>query len=275
MIRQDAAMPVSRFCTLIGIPRRTYPRHPARSRAGEPVAKGPWPAPVRESVEPVAAKYAAHRPARGHRKIHARMAVDGHPASASTVERAMRARGLLQPVDYQGERREPDKARKAAFADAPTRPNEVWRADAIEAVRIGIAETERIGGASLASLPPVNPETGEIRRIKLVTDNGGAFARFIASRPKLLHIRTRAKSPSQNGLRERGFGSRKYEHLYRVHEQIATVEDLYREAEAYRAVFNAIRPHETLGFRRPAEILRDPSLHPIHKQQTRDLVPEP
>ena len=317
MIRQDAAMPVSRFCTLIGIPRRTYHRQLARHRAGEPVVKGPWPAPVVERVEPVAAKYAADWPAWGHRKIHALMAVDGHAASASTVERALRARGLLQPVDYQGERRELAKARKAAFAEPPTRPNEVWQldfseyetrtggiwrlagvtdyftkyehgwhiaptctgTDAIEAVRIAIAEAERLGGAPLSSLLPVNPTTGEIQRIKLVTDNGGAFkgvafARFIASRPELLHIRTRAKSPGQNGVRERGFGSLKYEHLYRVHEQIATAEDLYREAEAYRAVFNEVRPHEALGFRRPAEILRDPSLHPIHKHQTRDLVPK-
>ena len=146
-------------------------------------------------------------------------------------------------------------------------------------MRIAIAEAERIGGAPLASLLPLDPATGEIRRIKLVTDNGGAFkgtafARFIASRPELLHLRTRAKSPGQNGVRERGFGSLTYEHLYRVHEQIATVEDLHREAEAYRVVFNEIRPHEALGFHRPAEILRNPSLHPVHKHQTRDLVPE-
>lgn len=55
-------------------------------------------------------------------------------------------------------------------------------------------------------------------RIRLVTDNGGAFkgaafAKFIASRPELAHIRTRAKSPGQNGVRERAFGSLKYEHL--------------------------------------------------------------
>lgn len=317
MIRQDAAMPVSRFCTLIGIPRRTYHRHLARHRAGEQVAKGPWPAPVREGVEPVAAKYAADWPAWGHRKIHALMAVDGHAVSPSTVERAMRARGLLQPVDYQGERRELAKARKAAFADPPTRPNEVWQldfseyettaggiwrlagvadyftkyehgwhiaptctgTDAIEAVRIAIAEAERLGGAPLSSLLPVNPETGAIHQIKLVTDNGGAFkgvafARFIASRPELLHIRTRAKSPGQNGVRERGFGSLKYEHLYRVHEQIATVKDLHREAEAYRAVFNEIRPHDAFGFRRPVGFLRDPSLHPIHKNQTQAPEPE-
>ena len=75
-------------------------------------------------------------------------------------------------------------------------------------------------------------------------------------------------------MRERAFGSLKYEHLYRIHERIATVEDLHREAETYRAVFNEIRPHEALGFHRPAEILRDPSLHPVHKNQTRDLLPE-
>jgi putative transposase len=128
-------------------------------------------------------------------------------------------------------------------------------------------------------LLPVDPDTGDPHRIKLVTDNGGAFkgvafAKFIASRPELLHIRTRAKSPGQNGVRERAFGSLKYEHLYRVHKQIATVEDLHREAEHYRGVFNHIRPHEALGFHRPIEILADPLLHPIHKNQPEDLVPQ-
>ena len=59
MIRQDAAMPVSRFCALTGIPRRTYQRKLARMRQGEPPVKGPWPAPAVEVFEPVAAKYAA------------------------------------------------------------------------------------------------------------------------------------------------------------------------------------------------------------------------
>ena len=61
----------------------------------------------------------------------------------------------------------------------------------------------------------------------------------------------RAKSPGQNGVRERAFGSLKYEHLYRHAEQIATLGDLYREAEACRHVFNEIRPHEALGMHRP------------------------
>ena len=45
VIRQDAAMPVSRFCQLTGIPRRTYHRWHGQC-AGTGRAKGPWPAPV-------------------------------------------------------------------------------------------------------------------------------------------------------------------------------------------------------------------------------------
>lgn len=125
----------------------------------------------------------------------------------------------------------------------------------------------------------MNPDTGDPVRIKLVTDDGGAFkdaafASFIASRPALLHIRTGAVNPGQNEVRERGFDSLKYEHLYRLRKQITTVEDLYREAEHYRGVFNHIRPHEALDFHRAIEVLADPPLHPIHKNQTGDLVPE-
>ena len=57
----------------------------------------------------------------------------------------------------------------------------------------------------------------------------------------------------------------KFEHLYRIADQIAPLADLHREAEQYRQVFNQIRPHEALGMRRAIEIIRDPSLHPIHK----------
>jgi putative transposase len=165
------------------------------------------------------------------------MQADGHAVSRSSVERALRRRGLLQPIDYQGERRELARARKAAFAEDPSGPNQVWQldfseyettsggiwrlagvtdyftkyehgwhlaptctgTDAIEAVTIAIVEAERLAGRPLAQAL-ADPATGEIRRIKLVTNNGAAFkgaafARFIASRPELLHIRTRAKSP--------------------------------------------------------------------------------
>jgi putative transposase len=262
---------------------------------------------VVEAVEPVVAKYAADWPAWGHRKLFGLMRADGHTVSMSSVERAMRRRGLLQPVDYTGERRELAKARKAAFADPPTGPHQVWQldfseyetttggtwrlagccdyyskyeygwhigptctgADAITAVRPAIAEAEALaGGVPLLDQLPVDPGTGRPRRIKLVTDNGAAFkghafAAFIATRAEFVHIRTRRNSPGQNGVRERAFGSLKYEHLYRT--EIETLPDLTREADAYRQVFNHVRPHEALGFYRPIEVHRDPSLTPPTK----------
>jgi hypothetical protein len=49
--------------------------------------------------------------------------------------------------------------------------------------------------------------------------------------------------------------------------EIETLPDLAREAEAYRQVFNHIRPHEALDFHRPIEVYRDPSLNPQPKIQ--------
>ena len=91
----------------------------------------------------------------------------------------------------------------------------------------------------------------------MVTDNGGPFRSFrfgalIASRPELRHVRTRVRSPGQNGVRERGFQSLKYERLYR--EPIDDALDLVREADAYRVEFNTIRPHEALSWNRPVDV---------------------
>ncbi len=99
--------------------------------------------------------------------------------------------------------------------------------------------------------------TGEIRPIALVTDNGPCFksvrfAAYIERRPELIHIRTRRKSPNQNGVRERAFGSLKYEHLYRLE-----IDDGYQlglEVERYRELFNEVRPHEALAMRRPLDV---------------------
>ncbi|MGH3391713.1 MAG: hypothetical protein ACRDOO_22825 [Actinomadura sp.] len=45
------------------------------------------------------------------------------------MERAIRCRGLLQPIGYTGERRELAKGPQGPFADPPTRPNQVWQLD--------------------------------------------------------------------------------------------------------------------------------------------------
>ena len=64
----------------------------------------------------------------------------------------------------------------------------------------------------------------------------------------------------QNGVRERGFQSLKYERFCR--ERIEDVLDLVREADAYRDGFNALRPHKALSWNRPSQVhhgLADPT----------------
>ncbi len=293
MIRLEERMPTSRFTRLLGVPERSYRRWQQRQREGRP-AKGPWPAPARDRVEPAAIEYADRFPAWGHRKVAMLLRVDGHHAPDSTVLRALRRSGRVLPVDYQAERRQLAEARRAAFVVPPSAPNQVWQLDfsefetrqggvwriggvadywsklelgwhvsttqnhrdAIETLEQAIAESERLTGRPLTELL-TDPQRGEIRPIAVVTDNGPCFksvrfAAYIEKRPELIHIRTRRKSPNQNGVRERAFGSLKYEHLYRL--EIDDGHQLGLEVESYRQLFNEIRPHEGIGMRRPLDV---------------------
>jgi putative transposase len=133
--------------------------------------------------------------------------------------------------------------------------------DAIETVEQAITEAQRLSGRPLAELLG-DPLSGEIRPIAVVTDNGpcfksARFAAYIQRRPELIHIRTRRKSPNQNGVRERAFGSLKYEHLYRL--EIDDGHQLGVEVERYRQLFNQIRPHEAIAMRRPLELYLEAS----------------
>ncbi len=68
-----------------------------------------------------------------------------------------------------------------------------------------------------------------------------------------------ASNPGQNGSRERGFGSLKYEKLFL--EEIPDPLDLVAHAEDYRIEYNTVRPHEALAWNRPLDVhvgLADP-----------------
>ncbi len=95
------------------------------------------------------------------------------------------------------------------------------------------------------------------------------FAAYIEKRPELIHIRTRRKSPNQNGVRECAFGSLKYEHLYRL--EIDDGHQLGVEVETYRELFNTIRPHEALAMRRPLDVHLEACQH---AQTTKSTEPE-
>lgn len=106
-----------------------------------------------------------------------------------------------------------------------------------------------------------------------MTDNGGPFRSFrfeafIELHPELDHVRTRVRTPGQNGSRERGFGTLKYERLF-----IDEIDDavmLAEHAEDYRIENNAIRPHEAIAWNRPQEVhlgLADPAIPTFQTQK--------
>jgi transposase InsO family protein len=130
-------------------------------------------------------------------------------------------------------------------------------------IEAAMAEAERLVGTTLLE-DCVDAETGEIEPLVIVSDNGpayrsDAFARFLLSHNGLfVHVRTRYRSPQTNGVIERFFGSIKYEHLYRL--EIANAIVLADEIQAYRSLYNQVRPHEALGFITPMQAyLADPA----------------
>ena len=127
--------------------------------------------------------------------------------------------------------------------------------DAVASIDAAIAQAEALlGGPLLEDL--TDPATGEITPIFLVSGNGpcfkaAAFARYIDSRPELVHVRTRRRSPQTNGVSERYHGAIKIEALWR--ELPADGTEMGRIVEDFRLLFNTVRPHQALHGDRPIE----------------------
>ena len=130
--------------------------------------------------------------------------------------------------------------------------------DAIAAVELALADYQALFGHPLADACPIDPVTGEVLPVvTIVTDNGGPFRSidfelFITSHPELHHVRTRVRSPGQNGSRERGFGTLKYERLFL--DEIPDALTLVERAEDYRVAYNTQRPHEAIAWNRPLDV---------------------
>ena len=129
--------------------------------------------------------------------------------------------------------------------------------DAIAAVELALAEAAEVTGRPLRDLAQVDADGNVVSVVTIVTDNGGPFRAFrfeafIATHPELRHVRTRVRTPGQNGSRERGFGSLKYERLFL--EEIPDAIDLAAHAEGYRIECNTVRPHEAIAWNRPIEV---------------------
>ena len=132
--------------------------------------------------------------------------------------------------------------------------------DAIDAIELALADFENLFDHPMVDDCPVEVQTGELLPVvTIVTDNGGPFRSFrfeafIALHPELHHVRTRVRTPGQNGSRERGFGTLKYERLF-----IDEIDDavmLAKHAEEYRLEYNQIRPHEAIAWNFPLTNVR-------------------
>lgn len=294
--RVTAQLTVSRFCEVTGIGRPTW----YRWRQASSSTKGPWPTPVQDLIEADAKELAGAWEGWGHRKIAELMRTDTERADASdsTVFRVLDRNGLALPADYTGQVRQLAGIRKQTFITPPTRRNRLWQADFSEYetaaagiwnlggvvdywARVNLActvtvtktTTDAIGFfeaaldevATLLGVTWVDDltdhDTGEIHKLRIVTDNGPCFrsigfARWVASKRHIVHIRTRNRAPWTNGRIERWFRSIKYEHLYR--RDIADGIALAHHCDDYRTIYNSIRPHQQIGMARPLELYRQP-----------------
>jgi len=151
--------------------------------------------------------------------------------------------------------------------------------DAIAAVELALADYEALFGHPLRDQCSVDDTTGKLLPVvTIVTDNGGPFRSFhfeafIELHPELAHVRTRVRTPGQNGSRERGFGTLKYERLYL--DEIDHAVTLAERAEDYRVEYNEIRPHEAIAWNRPKEVhmgLADPTIPTF---QSTEFLPTP
>jgi transposase InsO family protein len=299
VIRIQAGMPTTRLCSLIGVPERTWRRHQARARSGVPVkGPWPRPAreKVREAARRHALAHPAwgHRKVwamcrhDGHRVSQAtvlRLLRDEGLQLEADYQRERRALAARRKAAFAAEPTGPNQVWQLDFSPV-SRPPPAARAgcrdywskyelgwhiaptanqhDAIAAIELALTEAGRLAGHPLADLAQRDEQGNVVPLITIVTDNGGPFRSFrfeafIATHSELRHVRTRVKTPGQNGSRERGFGSLKYEKLFL--EEIPDALDLVAHAEDYRVEYNTVRPHEALAWNRPLDVhlgLADP-----------------
>ena len=180
----------------------------------DPPPRKTWPQPKRTQAIAQILELPSEKSHWGHRKVWAYYWHESNAVSMSTVERAMRGLGCLQPVAYQHERKQLALGRRAAFEQTPVWRNRVlqmdvtefetinggiWRihnvmdyatkynlaslvratataSDAIDALHAALAEARRVTG-----LPIIldcfddDDEADAFHPVYLVTDNGPCY----------------------------------------------------------------------------------------------------
>lgn len=287
-------MTVKRFCELLEIPRSSWYRWRLAGTAAKGPWPTPAQDAVEIDAKILACDWDGwgHRKLAELKRVGIDQVAAG-PVSDSTMYRVLSRNGLCLPANYTGEVRKLAGLRKETFVNPPTRRNRLWQADFSE-YETSAAGTWNLGGvvdywakvalatevtlrktttdaiwfleAALAEVKTLlgidwiedltDPDTGEIGKLVLVTDNGSCFkssgfAKWVAAKRHITHVRTRKKAPWTNGVIERYFEAAKYERLYR--REITDGLSLAAECDDYRSVYNTIRPHESIAMGRPTD----------------------
>ena len=286
-MRAAAGLSVQRFCVPAGIPRATWYRRraaaerpprqwpaPVRDRIEQPAAQLAleWPAWGHRKIHALLeldghrASQATVRRALGRRGL---LQPAGYQRERRQLARARKA-AFVEPVARRNRIWQTDFSEFETAAGGiwqlggvvdywaklslacPVTATKTWR-EAIAAIEDAREAVSDMLGRSLLE-DCTDPETGEITPLIIVTDNGpcyraAGFARHIASRPELAHVRTRHRSPENNGVIERFYESIKYEHLYRhdIDNGLVLADHVLR----YREDYNRRRPHEAIDFAFP------------------------
>lgn len=270
-------MTVTRFCEITGIPRATWYQWQAASTSSKGPWPTPAQDAVEADAKTLASDWVGwgHRKLAELKRLGIDTVEPG-PVSDATMYRVLRRNGLSLPANHTGQVRQAAGVRKETFIAPPTRRNRLWQADFSEFGTTG-AGTWNLGGvvdywakvnlacevtirrttddaigffeATLTDIEILlgicwvedltDPDTGEIAKPKIVTDNGpcfksGRFAAWVASKRHIVHIRTRRRAPWTNAVIERYFGAIKYEHLYRL--DIGDGIELATQAPSYRTI---------------------------------------
>lgn len=287
-------MTVTRFCGRLGIPRSSWYRW--RGAGTDTKGPWPTPVQdaIEADAKTLASDWDGwgHRKLAELKRVGID-GVDPGPVSDSTMFRVLARNGLCLPANYPAQVRYLAGIRKETFIDPPTRRNRLWQADfseyetstagvwnlggvvdywakvalacevtirkttkdAIVFFEAALAEVEALLGVTWID-DLTDPHTGEIAKLRIVTDNGpcfksGAFARWVTSKQHIIHVRTRNKAPWTNGVIERFFEAIKYERLYR--REIGDGLTLAAQVENFRTIYNTIRPHEAIAMGRPID----------------------
>ncbi len=128
MIRTECGLRKKRFAQVIGVPYATYKRWTRPNKS----PRKPHPQPQRDEARRRIQQLPPGREHWGHRKVWGYLFHPAGGVSMSTVERAMRDDGLLQPKQYLGELKQLAARRRAAFDEVPEHRNRVWQMDITE-----------------------------------------------------------------------------------------------------------------------------------------------